>query len=206
MAFARPLLRNVPGLRFWKLLGTGAGSSFSSSPDWGRYAMLGVWESEAAARAFLRDSRLMLHYRNRIERSATVILRTLSAHGAWDGSNPFLPVDPVETGAGSMPGMLGVLTRATIRPRHLRAFWRDVPAASRALEKAPGLVASIGVGELPLIRQATFSLWRDTEAMKRYAYGTAEHREVIERTRREGWYSEELFARFAVIDIIGEFP
>jgi hypothetical protein len=105
-----------------------------------------------------------------------------------------------------MPGMLGVLTRATIRPRHLRAFWRDVPAASRALEKAPGLVASIGVGELPLIRQATFSLWRDTEAMKRYAYGTAEHREVIERTRREGWYSEELFARFAVVDVVGEFP
>ena len=102
--------------------------------------------------------------------------------------------------------MLGVLTRATIRPRHLKAFWRDVPAASRALSAAPGLVASIGIGELPLIRQATFSLWSDADAMKRYAYGTPEHRAVIERTRREGWYSEELFARFSVIDIIGEFP
>ena len=176
MAFARPLLGNVPGLIFRKMMGTGAGSSFSSRPDWGRYAMLGVWQSESAAREFLRDSRFMMHYRKKIDRDATVILRTLSAHGEWDGKNPFLPG---EKSKKEGEGMLGVLTRATIRPGHLRAFWRDVPAASRALESAPGLVASIGIGELPLIRQATFSLWSDVESMKRYAYATPEHRDVV---------------------------
>jgi hypothetical protein len=201
MAFARPLLIGVPELRFRKLMGTGAGSSFARTPDRGRYAMLGVWESESGARLFLRDSRFMRHYQERSERSATVILRTRAAHGAWNGGNPFLPALK-----GAEQGMLGVLTRATIRPRHLKAFWRDVPAASHALASAPGLVASIGIGELPLVRQATFSLWTDADAMKRYAYGTPEHRAVIERTRRDGWYSEELFARFSVLEIIGRFP
>ncbi len=145
----------------------------------------------------------MGHYREHIERSASVILTTRSAHGEWDGANPFLPSQKSTT---EEKGMLAVLTRATIRPRHLRSFWRDVPAASRALESSPGLVASIGIGELPFVRQATFSLWSDLDAMKRYAYQTPEHLQVIERTRREGWYSEQLFARFGVVDVLGEFP
>ena len=46
-------LKNVEGLRFKKLLGTGGGTGFSLRPDFSTYAFLGVWESQAAAEVFL---------------------------------------------------------------------------------------------------------------------------------------------------------
>jgi hypothetical protein len=42
------------------------------------------------------------------------------------------------------------------------------------------------------------------EKMKAFAYGSKEHADVIRKTRKEDWYSEELFARFKVISSIGK--
>ena len=66
-----------------------------------------------------------------------------------------------------------------------------------------GYVTSFGIGEAPLYRQATFSVWESVEDMKAFAYQSAEHREVIQKTRDENWYSEELFARFKLIASFG---
>jgi hypothetical protein len=43
------------------------------------------------------------------------------------------------------------------------------------------------------------------EAMSQFAHDTPGHREAIQKTRRTGWYSEELFARMRVVDVVGTF-
>ena len=35
--------------------------------------------------------------------------------------------------------------------------------------------------------------------MKAFAYTMKEHREVIQKTRKENWYSEDMFTRFKII-------
>lgn len=203
MAFARRLMRRQAGLRFYRLLGSGRGIGFSRLPDWGRYGLLSVWESDERAQEFLNTSAMMGHYAAHAERIATVVLRTRTAHGSWGGSNPFLPAS-TDRPAADAP--VAVLTRATIRPSRLAAFWRQVDPVRDALIDAPGLRGSIGIGELPLVRQATFSIWEHPESMQRFAYATDAHREAVRRTRSERWYSEELFARFDVMAHIGRFP
>lgn len=203
MGLARPLLRGADPGGFRKLMGTGRGLGFTAEPDWGRYALLSVWPDEASAREFHATSPLARRYQRHAARFSTVLLATLTSHGGWNGRNPFLPADP---SAGERSGPVAVLTRATIRPARLLRFWSQVAPVSRRLREAPGLLASIGIGEAPFFRQATFSLWESIDAMKEFAYGTHEHRTAVERTRREAWYGEDLFARFAVIDIIGDFP
>ncbi|HEX5492963.1 MAG TPA: monooxygenase, partial [Mycobacteriales bacterium] len=72
------------------------------------------------------------------------------------------------------------------------------------LRTAPGLLLALGIGEAPVGVQGTFSLWRSSGALHDFAYrcGTA-HAEVVRRTPTSGWYAEELFARFAVLDVRG---
>ena len=202
MAFARRHLLNVPGLKFHKLMGTGQGIGFTREPDWSRYAFLGTWEDEQSARGFHSSSRFMERYQRIASRSSTLYLHTLQSHGRWDKEEPFIPVEK----SGKLEGEIGILTRATIKPAKLKAFWSMVEPVSNDLKEATGLKASIGIGELPFIRQATFSIWESAEEMKEFAYKSFYHREVIRRTREEGWYNEDLFARFAIVDKVGNFP
>ncbi len=193
MAFDRPLLARTAGLRFWRLLGTGRGNAMSLGADLRRWAMFAVWQDDAALDRFLARSSVPAEWRAHGQETWMVRLGYAGGHGQWGGRDPFEGM----TAQALAPGQtVAVLTRAAISPRRLARFYRAVPQVDRALGEADGCVRAVGIGEWPLARQATFSLWRDTSAVRGFAYAGGTHAAVIARTRTEGWFSEECFARF----------
>lgn len=196
--FRIPLLLNRK-VRFWKLMGTGRNGTFDKTPDLLQWSVLTVWQTREEADRFLKRSFTTQWQRILGHEQLTLWLAPLEYRGSWDGKQPFgssniLPHD----------GMIAVLTRATIRINKLKSFWENVDPVAKQMSMAKGFIHSWGIGEIPWIKQATFSLWESKEAMKDFAYKLQEHAEVIRKTRKEKWYSEELFARFSVIDVEGE--
>ena len=177
------------------------GNGFSIFPNFSQYGLLAAWDTEADAHQFFAGHPA-LDLINRFSSAHwTVYLKTFKAHGEWDGQKPFqvnLEHDPERP--------VAVLTRATIRPSKMFHFWKYVPGVSQSMNGFPGHVFSVGIGELPLIQQATFSLWEDSEKMRAYAYAGKRHAEVVKQTRKIGWYKEELFARFHPYKLTGQPP
>lgn len=181
---------------FWKLMGCGRNGTFDLNPDWQQWALLAVWESKED---FENSSFIQSWWNTFTYEKWTIFAELIMSHGKWDNTEPFGKPLPNE----SFTGPIGVLTRATIRLNKLKGFWSNVTPVANLMESSPGYITSVGIGEAPFFRQATFSIWNDMESMKAFAYGSKEHSEVIRKTRQENWYSEELFARFRIISSIG---
>ncbi|CAN5486635.1 hypothetical protein BH23ACT3_BH23ACT3_23720 [soil metagenome] len=183
-------LSRVEGLVFWRLLGTGRGDDTGPSADPRRTALFAVWDDEAALDRFLAGSRVARRW-ERAEEVWHVRLRGAGGHGTWRGVDPLAGL--VE---GATDGPLATITRADVHRRSWRAFRAAGPAVSDELRSADGLLAVVGIGEAPVGRLGTFSLWRSLADVRHFAVGMPHHREVVRRTRAEHWYGEELFARF----------
>jgi heme-degrading monooxygenase HmoA len=123
-------------------------------------------------------------------------LEPLESHGFWDGKKVF----------GELPnqsdysGKIAVLTRATIKLSKLKHFWKNVASVASQMATAKGFITSYGVGEIPWIKQATFSIWESKEDMMSFAYKMPQHKEVIKKTVKQKWYKEEMFTRFKILE------
>ncbi len=184
-------LRRVTGLSFFKLCGSGRGEGFTPTALPRVFAVLGTWESRDAAETQIETAPVFKAYRRKAAEDWHVFLRPTTARGAWAGTNPFSPE------ADATDGPLAALTRATLQPRTLLQFWKRVPDISARVGQDPNVLFKIGIGEVPLLHQATFSIWPDAKAMANFAR-TGHHQDAINAVREHGWFREELYARFAV--------
>ncbi|MCC8426051.1 DUF3291 domain-containing protein [Mucilaginibacter sp. UR6-11] len=198
MAIHRLPLALQKGCAFWKLLGSGQNGTFDLQPDWQQWGLLAVWQTREDFEQFHKRSFIASWWRFFGVEKWTILLSPLQSHGKWDGKEPF---GQAET--NDYTGPIAVLTRATIRLNKLKHFWGSVDEVAGLMIAAKGYIASFGVGEAPLYRQATFSIWESVEDVKAFAYQSREHSEVIRKTRTENWYKEELFARFKPIATFG---
>lgn len=193
MQFAHRPLRTTKGLQFYKLLGSGRGLGFNPLPDWGVYALLVVWENETAADNFFAEAPVFQRFKAHSNEQWTLYLKPMKAKGAWSGGNPFEPFSELDV---ANP-LVAVITRATIRASKLWHFWRYVPTSQRPIQAGtPGLLFTKGIGEVPFLQMATFSLWESQEALANFAYRSTEHQVAIQKTRQLDWYKEEMFVRF----------
>ncbi len=191
MGFDRFRLMLDKNVSFHKSLGTGKGETFTPSDanalQWGLIASVEDIEKFDNSFVIKRWRRISVsEYR--------AVLEPISSHGQWAGKEPFVAT------AKDWDGAVAAVTRARIKWSQNFRFWRSVPPVTVSLKSAPGLIAAIGIGEAPIGLQGTFSLWESAAAIREFAYKGAAHQKAIADTSTYNWYSEELFARFAVLD------
>ena len=186
----RPAMSRVDGLHFWRLMGSGKGNNTGPSADLRRTALFAVWESEADLDRFMSSHRIAKRWQRAAE-SWHVRLKAVGGHGTWRGINPLDGIEP-----GDRSGPIAIITRANVRRPSWKAFGRAGVEVDAELHTAAGLIDVVGVGEAPVGRLATFSLWGSMGAARAYAYSMPRHQQVIQETRTGDWYAEEMFARF----------
>jgi heme-degrading monooxygenase HmoA len=185
----RLALPRIPGMRFSRMLGSGHQGGFGLRPSFTRQGVLCLFEDDAAADAFIDASSFIDGYRRRSREFLVAKARPCASRGTWRGE-----AIPART-APPRTGPIAALTRASIRWTRAAAFWRHALPAEQSLERAPGCLLAAGLGEAPLVRQATFSVWESAVAMERYAWSGA-HREAIRAAYDRGYFAEWMFVRF----------
>ena len=194
MGFDRIWLFRDKNVSFYKSLGTGKGETFTPSDanalQWGLIASVDSIEN-------FDNSFVVKRWRAFSNSEFRTVLEPISSHGQWAGKEPFVAT------AKDWDGQVVAITRARIKWHQNFRFWRSVPPVTISLKSAPGLLAAIGIGEAPIGLQGTFSLWESSAAIKKFAYKGAAHQKAIADTATYNWYSEELFARFAVREVRG---
>ena len=192
MAFNKLWLRIKFRNSFIKLLGTGKGESFTpEDADQFRWGLLITLDQSQLSD--LEKSDVIKMWRKISKNEYRALLRPISSHGLWSRKQPFL-LEKFE-----WHGKIAAVTRARIVWRKNLQFWRAVPPVTESLHSSPGLLNAIGIGEAPIGLQGTFSIWENAASLREFAYKGDAHVKAIAATKTNKWYSEELFARFAVI-------
>ena len=193
MGGARLSMARIPDLEFWKLCGSGTGEGFTPVPNTGVYAILCTWPDPDIAQKRIDQTPLFKRYRNRATEDWTIFLCPTSVRGNWSGATPFSIASEPKSGP------MAALTRATLRPRILGKFWGRVPDISAMIGTDPNVVFKIGIGEVPMLHQVTFSIWPGAAEMAAFARRDGPHAKAIKAVREGDWFKEELYARFSIL-------
>ncbi len=186
-------LINFDGLKFVKLLGTGSKDGFSVIPDFSSYVMITSWENDDFRKKFIDENKLFQEIINKSSKQIEIKIDPYNYIGSWNGVNPF------KNKSSYKEGKIVVLTRARVRLNKLINFFISTSSAAKSINSRKGAEYYKGVGELPIIEQATISIWKSEQSMKDYAYSDKSHLKIIQKARKNKWYSEELFVRSNII-------
>ena len=193
--------KQVPGLTMAKVMGSGHGGGFSLRPSATHQGLICTFTHLDLALDFLQSPSVQA-YRSRARECWAGVLSVQSARGHWD-KQAWQASSPQSWGEHAQAkGPFAVLTRASIVPTKAMAFWRYAPAAQADLDQAPGCLLAMGLGEAPLVRQCTFSLWQDTASMLQYAHQGA-HQQASAAAYKHQFFSESLFVRMQVQHMAG---
>ena len=206
LASGAPGAKSHPGLRFAKVMGSGHEGGFTLRPSATHQGFVAVFDHLNDALDFVQHP-YVTEARKRTKESWVGVMRIDSTRGQWDGVEWAKTTSSQCDLEGSdaicaHPERLAVLTRASIRPAKAMAFWRHAPTAQGDLHLAQGCEIAMGLGEAPLVRQCTFSLWENQDDMIRYAHDGA-HRSAIESAHRNGFFQESLFVRMKLLAMSG---
>ena len=188
-------LINFNGLKFIKLLGTGSKDGFSVIPDFSSYVMITSWENDDFRKKFIDENKLFQEIKNKSSRRIEIKIDPYNYIGSWNGINPF------KNKSSYKEGKIIVLTRARVKLNKLINFFVSTSSAAKSINSKKGAEYYKGVGELPIIEQATISIWESEQSMKDYAYSDKNHLKIINKARKNKWYSEELFVRSNIISL-----
>ena len=194
MGAARLDFMRMPEVGFYKLVGSGTGEGFTPRPNTAVWGILATWPDAATARHRIETAPVYRRWQGKASESWTILLQPSSARGTWSGRQPFTATD------GADDGPVVALTRATMRARTFLRFWGRVPDISAVIGADPNVIFKIGIGEVPLLHQVTFSIWPDAAAMANFARGDGPHGRAIAAVRAENWFAEELYARFRILE------
>jgi spheroidene monooxygenase len=193
--------REVPGMQFAKVMGSGHDGGFSLRPSTSHQGLICLLRTAQDAQAFL-DSAQVQEARTRARESWAGLLAVTSSRGTWDdqawGASTEGSLGAHAHAAALSDAPIAALTRASIRPTKVAAFWRHAPASQEAMAQAPGCDLAVGLGEAPVLRQCTFSLWRDVDAMTAYARGGA-HGTAAQAAIRNDYFTESMFVRMKLL-------
>ncbi len=200
-------LKQVPGLLFAKVMGSGHAGGFSIRPSPSHQGLVCRFRNTDSALKFLQGPHVSA-MREKARESWCGLLAVTSARGEWDQAKwPLTDEVSRKYGAvlsGNKAQPLAVLTRASIVPSKTMSFWRYAPAAQADLQNSKGCLLSMGLGEIPLVRQCTFSLWQDQQAMRDYAF-QGSHQTAITAAYKNDFFSESLFVHMQVLGMSGQW-
>lgn len=187
-------------LLFDKTLGSGREAGFGLAPGLDHQGYFAAFNDRAAAESFFESGERLAAYAAHAIETAVFLLAPYSVRGSWSGHG--LTANPTLAVADGEP--LAALTRASIRPHKAASFWARSPAAEADLKNAQGCLLAAGLGEAPLLRQATFSVWESAQAMTDYAHSGGHH-QAIASAYANGFFSETMFVRFRILASRGQW-
>jgi hypothetical protein len=188
-------LINFNGLKFIKLLGTGSKDGFSIIPDFSSYVIITSWKNDDFRKKFIDENELFNEITKKSSKRIEIKIDPYNYIGSWNGIIPF------KNKSSYKEGKIFVLTRARVKLNKLINFFISTSSAAKSINSKEGAEYYKGIGELPIIEQATISIWESEQIMKDYAYSDKRHLKIINKARKNKWYSEELFVRSNIVSL-----